>query len=237
MERRTVSGAAFTLLLICTLGLAVELQPVESESTACVRVVPETSYHGFPSGEFTVAVVVEDVGQLYALQIDMSWNATLLDCVSHVVTAPVETHSNGILHASILILKDDVDPALGTYEMAVSSIYPAASFNGSGTVFEITFEAKTTGTCVLQISSILVDYNSTSIEHNVADGAVYIGVTILGDVDGDSDVDIFDIVTIAGAYGSNEGDVKYLRGCDIDDDNDVDIYDMVIAAGNYGIAL
>jgi parallel beta-helix repeat protein len=55
-----------------------------------------------------------------------------------------------------------------------------------------------------------------------------------GDVDGDSDVDIFDIVPIAGAYGSAYPDAKYNRLCDMDLDGDVDIFDLVAAAGHYG---
>lgn len=63
------------------------------------------------------------------------------------------------------------------------------------------------------------------------------GVTrgfVLGDVDRDLDVDIYDIVLIVGAYGSEVGKPKYNSNCDLDGDSDVDIYDVVIAAGNYG---
>ena len=59
-------------------------------------------------------------------------------------------------------------------------------------------------------------------------------MTILGDVDGDRDVDIFDIVAMAGAYGSETGDPEYEPNYDLDGDGDIDIYDIVAAAGNYG---
>jgi parallel beta-helix repeat protein len=58
--------------------------------------------------------------------------------------------------------------------------------------------------------------------------------TFRGDVDRDYDVDILDIVRLAGAYGTKEGDFHYRPDCDIDNDGDVDILDIVIAAGNYG---
>jgi parallel beta-helix repeat protein len=58
-----------------------------------------------------------------------------------------------------------------------------------------------------------------------------------GDVDTDGDVDIFDIVIIAGAYGTTEEDPSYSSNADIDGDGDVDIFDVVIAAGNYGTVL
>ena len=59
-------------------------------------------------------------------------------------------------------------------------------------------------------------------------------ITIPGDVDADCDVDIFDIVVMAGAYGSEEEDPAYNSIYDIDDDGDVDIFDLVIACLNYG---
>ena len=59
-------------------------------------------------------------------------------------------------------------------------------------------------------------------------------VTIPGDVDGDSDVDIFDIVSMADIYGTQKDDPDYNQYCDIDGDGTVGIFDIVIAAGNYG---
>ncbi|MCK4478656.1 carboxypeptidase-like regulatory domain-containing protein [Candidatus Bathyarchaeota archaeon] len=74
-------------------------------------------------------------------------------------------------------------------------------------------------------------------EIDVADnelGDAWVFVTIPGDVDGDRDVDIFDIVAMAGAYGSKVSDPGYNPNYDIDGDGDIDIFDIVAAAGNYG---
>ena len=59
-------------------------------------------------------------------------------------------------------------------------------------------------------------------------------IPLPGDVDRDRDVDIYDIVRMAGVYGVAQPDPKYDPYCDIDNDGDIDIYDIVIAAGNYG---
>lgn len=59
-------------------------------------------------------------------------------------------------------------------------------------------------------------------------------VTIPGDVDGDRDVDIFDIVRIVSVYNLEASDPKYDANSDIDGDKDIDIFDIVIACGNYG---
>jgi parallel beta-helix repeat protein len=60
---------------------------------------------------------------------------------------------------------------------------------------------------------------------------------ILGDVDYDFDVDIFDIVMIAGAYGTYFEHPEFNPQADLDKDGDVDIFDIVIAAGNYGMSV
>ena len=57
---------------------------------------------------------------------------------------------------------------------------------------------------------------------------------ILGDVDGDRDVDIFDIVKMAAIYGVAKPNPDYDRTCDWDSDGDIDIFDIVTAAVNYG---
>ena len=62
----------------------------------------------------------------------------------------------------------------------------------------------------------------------------WVFVTIPGDVDGDRDVDIYDIVRMSGIYGVSKPDPLYDPNCDIDGDGDIDIYDIVAAAGNYG---
>ncbi len=63
---------------------------------------------------------------------------------------------------------------------------------------------------------------------------IFVAVMIPGDVDGDNDVDIFDIVRMASVYGVKQPDPRYDPACDIDSDGDIDIFDLVIAAGNYG---
>lgn len=61
---------------------------------------------------------------------------------------------------------------------------------------------------------------------------------LTGDLDGDRDVDIFDIVLLAGAYGSYPSHPNYRPEYDIDPppfgDGDIDIFDIVSAVGDYG---
>lgn len=72
-----------------------------------------------------------------------------------------------------------------------------------------------------------------TIDNNVS-ASVDVCVTLPGNIDADTDVDIFDIVKLAEAYGTETPDPQYNSNCDIDNDGDVDIFDIVIAASHYG---
>ncbi|MGB9023132.1 MAG: CARDB domain-containing protein, partial [Candidatus Bathyarchaeia archaeon] len=69
-------------------------------------------------------------------------------------------------------------------------------------------------------------------DNTLNDGFIF--VTLPGDIDGDRDVDIFDIVRMAGVYGVKYPNPRYNPNCDLDNDGDIDIFDVVAAAGNYG---
>jgi subtilisin family serine protease len=71
-------------------------------------------------------------------------------------------------------------------------------------------------------------------DNSFSDG--WIVITIPGDVDGDFDVDIYDVVKMCSCYGTEEGDDRYVANCDTDCDGDIDIYDIVIMCSHYGEA-
>ena len=101
---------------------------------------------------------------------------------------------------------------------------------------ELTFTWNTTasakGNYTISAYVTPISGEMTLEDNNVTDGWTL--VTIAGDVDADRDVDIFDIVAISNAYGSEIGDSEYDPNCDIDSNYEVDIFDLVIAQGNYG---
>jgi parallel beta-helix repeat protein len=59
-------------------------------------------------------------------------------------------------------------------------------------------------------------------------------ITVPGDVDGDREINIYDIVRLASAYGSKIGEPRYVPNCDIDGNGQINIYDVVIATSRYG---
>jgi PKD repeat protein len=62
----------------------------------------------------------------------------------------------------------------------------------------------------------------------------WILLTITGDLNGDFTVDIYDAVTLAGAYNSAPSSSNWNPNADINADGIVDIYDAIVLAGNFG---
>ena len=70
-------------------------------------------------------------------------------------------------------------------------------------------------------------------DNSLAYGGVII-VTVPGDTNGNGNIDIYDIVKIASAYGAKRGESRYDANSDIDGNGEINIYDVVIATSRYG---
>ena len=74
----------------------------------------------------------------------------------------------------------------------------------------------------------------TDVDDNTCLGG-WLFVTLIGDVDGNRHIDIFDVVRVAVAYGASSWrDPRYDPYCDIDENGAVNLFDLVHVAGPYG---
>jgi PKD repeat protein len=139
--------------------------------------------------DFTIAVVVENVSNLYGFDILFSWDTRYLGYVDHTATIPVEDYPDpvdpsphpGILHGGILWVANTVDETAGTYNLIVSSmdIPLPPVFNGNGTVFTMTLNITSQPTADLEVAlhleaTDLADNSSPAqpIPHTTQDGLV-----------------------------------------------------------------
>jgi hypothetical protein len=140
--KMTKIGIALISMLF--LSLAVVIKPVAGGATV-VKVDPSLiEYYEDATGQqFTVAIKIVDVTNLYGFDIKFRWNTTFLDYVSDSVHVPRNaTYPDGVLYDPIIFKFVQVNATTGTYWVAYSSRWPAPSFNGSGTVFTMTFKVK-----------------------------------------------------------------------------------------------
>ena len=171
-EKRLKSQTTTTIFLIMLMfALTVNSNIVFSQETPLVYVDPPTVTGLPPSSEFTIEVKIANVTEFYGFDLQLRWDPAVLDYVSHIAKIPVETFPDGVLHQTILTIKNEANSTAGTYWLSASSMFPAPSFNGSGTVFEITFHVKAIGQCLLEIySHELARVDASAIPHNVEHG-------------------------------------------------------------------
>jgi hypothetical protein len=158
------------------------LRASAADSTS-VDVIPALQEYGpenVTGQEFIIDVYVNNVTDLYGVDILFSWNATYLLCLNHTVHIPVDTYPDGILHSGILI-KNELNVTAGTYWLSYASM-GTAPFDGSGIAFDMAFRI------VMQpeagehdvtlglhlVSADLSDSGGSPIPHSINDGTVTI---------------------------------------------------------------
>jgi len=76
--------------------------------------------------------------------------------------------------------------------------------------------------------------NEPDVRDNDRSYGRIVKVTIVGDVNGDGVVDIFDAITLSNAFASVPNDPTWNGNVDINSDNSVDIFDAILLSGNFG---
>jgi len=173
---KTLAPFLLTLTLLLSTSSFIP-RPVASgdgvlSTTPVVRVVPsETIDPGLtPSENFTIAVEIVGITDLMGFDIQLRWNASILNYTSHLAKVPVEDHPDGVLHAPVLEIRNAANITAGTYWAAFATI-AGPSFDGNGTVFEISFTVLDFGECPLDIYySALSNSAAEPIAHVVEDG-------------------------------------------------------------------
>jgi hypothetical protein len=192
-------------------------------STPVVRLEP-SSAQAHQGQTLTLRAVIYNVTDLAGFDLRISWDTTYLDYESHNTTLDC-------LFPPILITKDEVNATAGAYWLAVGTL-SLTGFTGSGEAFELTFRLVNLGTTTVNFTSHGMASTVEPIWNVAVEASIFI--TLGGDVNGNRQVDIFDIVEMAGGYGTLPPNPKYDPRCDIDGDGDIDFFDMVLAASHYG---
>jgi hypothetical protein len=100
-----------------------------------------------------VNITVADVQNLYGLEVDVSWDASVLEIA--VVEVKVG-QADEVLCNPVYIVENSTTDSL--YALAAVSMIPAPPFNGTGTAATITFRVKGQGNSSLSVSSQLYDF-------------------------------------------------------------------------------
>jgi len=102
---------------------------------------------------FMVDITVADVQNLYGLEVDVFWNASVLEIAGVDVKVG---QAGGTLYGPVYIAENATTTS--QYILAATSAIPAPPFNGTGTAATITFRVKEHGNSTLSLTSQLYDF-------------------------------------------------------------------------------
>jgi hypothetical protein len=143
------------LLTICALLAVVPIYEVMAQG-ATVKVQPSTAAPKY-SETFTVDITVSNVQNLYAVDVQLSWNKDIIRITSATPQLGVESHSGGVLHQNVYIALNSMSQQTGTYQLVATSEGSAAAFSGSGKIVTLTFTVIHTGHSELTLETELAD--------------------------------------------------------------------------------
>jgi len=167
---------ALLALSVIFLGNSIR---TNAASQTRVYVYPPAVTGLLPPATFTISVKIYNVTMLYGLDIQFTWEPTVIKYVSHIAKIPVETYPDGVLHSPVLPVIDQVDENAsmpgsepGTrYWLSKASMLPAKGFNGSGTIFTMTFQVVSIGYSPLRIvACTLADKDGNPIPASLENG-------------------------------------------------------------------
>jgi parallel beta-helix repeat protein len=188
--------------------------------------------------KFTVNITIASVVNLYSFELKLTYNTTVLDATD-ITVGP-------FLKSPYQVTKKIVDDDEGSLWLAVKSVPPAPSSNGSGVLATITFMVPQDSgiwhvgfvplECDLQpVLTVLKTDKGIVVAHDTTNLLFhYKYMAIPGDLNSDAVVNIFDLRTVAKAYGTMDDEPNWNLCADLNCDCKIDIYDLVWVSANYG---
>jgi len=226
MKKKFVSFAlALTIFLVmCLYEATVEVALCQ---TTTISVDPPTITVAGES--FTININVSSVVDLYGWEFRLRWNSTLLDVAS-------VTEGTFLKQVGDTFFANKTDNAKGYVLVDCTLIGDISGVSGDGTLAVVEFYIENNGETILDLyDSTLVSSLEQPIIHQSTDGYGYFSYVLLGDTNDDGIVDIYDVVTVAIAFGSKPGDSNWNPEADVAEPyGEIDIFDVVAVTTNFG---
>lgn len=157
------------LLLAVAVGT---LSPVLAQSSPVVKVSPTSSTID-PGEMVKVSVTVENVTALYGVELQISFDANLLE----VVDADPAEEGTQVEHGGFLSPDFGINQVNGgVIDYSLTQVAPHEAVNGSGVLINITFLGKAEGTSGVALSNVLLsDINGGPIASTSQNGTITVG--------------------------------------------------------------
>jgi len=175
-QTHSVASYIIPFLLLASILLIpsiIQTNTVQAALGTIVKVDPDTISANV-SETLTINIKVIDVQNLYSVEVTLCWSSSLLKLENVDIRLG---QADGVLYNPIYIVENSTRE--GKYTLAAMSYTPAPSFNGSGNIVRITFNATNPGDSKFDLAETqLYDYPppdrepriSMPIEHITIDG-------------------------------------------------------------------
>lgn len=235
---------AMMIPLICSqLDIGLDIVGVNASSSSTTIFIDPSEINAStlevpPGDNFTIKVNVSEVADLYAFEFYLFWDSPLLNWTDAVEGGFLGHYDNETWIPAPLTLKDYQDYGWLQISSTLTGDPPPPGVSGNGTLAIVTFLVEDRGETTIEFYNSklvkLLGPTPEEIPHTAIGGYFSNEVPIIGDVDGDGDVDASDLIALGEAYGSEPGDTNWDERCDFNDDNKVDASDIYDLSRNYG---
>jgi len=178
-KRIGIQALILTILLLMSVAMMSNRPLVKASPQTVVYVEPDAVTGLMPPENFTIKVKIANVTNLYGIDIQFTWDPTIIKYVNHTKKIPRSTYPDGILYSPTIPVRNQVDENAtmpgsepgARYWLSEASMSPALAFNGNGTIFEMKFQVVGLGTSPLRIlACTLADKEGIPIPNTTHDG-------------------------------------------------------------------
>jgi general secretion pathway protein D len=164
MSKKIIIVVCLFAILVVVLAYVILSSPSSTVLSVEPKIVQETT-----GQNFTVNVSISNVADLYAWQLELSWNPSLLN-VTNVAEGPMlKSSGNSTFFSPVVNNAAGNISALCTRVLSFGS--NVTGVNGYGTLMTVQFEVIGSGACELNLyNTSLRDSNDNAIAHMVQNG-------------------------------------------------------------------
>jgi len=162
MDRKIiVIATASVAVLAIAFAYVVTMKPATSTA---LYVSPQT-VQGTVGQNFTVDINVSNAADLYAWQLKLSWNATMLDAVNVTEGVFLNNGGNNTFFSPLL------NNTAGYFLADCTLLGDTSGVSGQGVLVTIQFYVKASGACGLSLdNTVLINTSVQTITHTVTSG-------------------------------------------------------------------
>jgi hypothetical protein len=222
--RKNRKAVLWTCAIVVALGALVINGSSSATMTPLIMVQPSNTANNSPSQgmRFHINITIQNVSNCGSVQMTLIFNGTQIAVVGVSFLPDANLPSPTYFQSGNGFMSTNV-----TFGSPISTVSPV-------TIIDLTFKLYNRYCqSSLHIDSLVVaDSSGQTLQSNSEDGSVQI--RLIGDINADSVVDLYDALILANAYGSTQSAPNWNPYADLNHDGVVDVFDAIILVSHFG---